>query len=346
MIKVLVATVSALLLASTVGSGSALAEENVQVERLAGADRYATAAAVALDGWPNGSDVVLARGDDFPDGLAAAFLANPGPFPILLTEPGRLPAATLSALQELGSRHITIAGGVSAVSAEVERDLRARGFLTTRFGGTDRFDTAAAIAASRPENIYYDDNRQTHVAVLANGYRFADALAAGPMAAMQDFAIPILLTESNLIPNTTRQALLDRSIGHVLIVGGTAVVSDQVTDALTEMGVTFERVSGADRTATAAAVADLTHRYLGWSADHVNLVRGDAFPDALPAGPHGGAEQAPILLTTAPNVLGDATRDYLQRRRATIQSIDVFGDQTAVSDTVVEDARFAATTSG
>jgi len=331
------------LLASTAAAVPALAAETVSVERIAGADRYSTAAAAALEGWPDGSDVVLARGDDFPDGLAAAFLANPGPFPILLTDPNKLPAATLNALQELGTRHVTIAGGLSAVSATVEQDLRQRGFLTTRFGGTDRFDTAAAIAASRPENIFYDDARQTYVAVLANGYRFPDALTAGPMAAMQDFAIPILLTDRDRIPNSTRQALLDRSIGHVFIVGGNAVVSDQVTAALTTMGVTFERIAGTDRTATAAAVADLTHRYLGWNADHVNLVRGDAFPDALPAGPHGGAEQSPILLTVAPDVLGEATRDYLQRRSVTIQSIHVFGDQTAISDATAEDARSAAT---
>ncbi|HEU5083307.1 MAG TPA: cell wall-binding repeat-containing protein, partial [Acidimicrobiales bacterium] len=102
--KFLTATLCAVLLASTATTVPALAAETVSVERIAGADRYSTAAAVALDGWPNGSDVVLARGDDFPDGLAAAFLANPGPFPILLTDPNRLPAATLSALQELGTR--------------------------------------------------------------------------------------------------------------------------------------------------------------------------------------------------------------------------------------------------
>jgi len=45
------------------------------MRRIAGADRYATAAAVGLDRWGNGSvsDTFVANGTDPSDALAAAF---------------------------------------------------------------------------------------------------------------------------------------------------------------------------------------------------------------------------------------------------------------------------------
>lgn len=90
-----------------------------RVERVAGEDRYATAAAVAAvaDTDPSHRDVILSTGADFPDALVGGTYG----VPVLLTAPGVLPPATEAALaQRRGSvRHLVVVGGPRAVSDAV-----------------------------------------------------------------------------------------------------------------------------------------------------------------------------------------------------------------------------------
>lgn len=62
-------------------------------ERLAGLNRYETAIEISQAAFPEDDsvdNVVLARGDDFPDALAGVPLANDLEAPILLTRTGDL----------------------------------------------------------------------------------------------------------------------------------------------------------------------------------------------------------------------------------------------------------------
>ena len=60
----------------------------VPVTRLAGADRYATSAAVSAWAYPGGaSSVFLAAGTAFPDALSGAVAAGLAGVPMLLTNP-------------------------------------------------------------------------------------------------------------------------------------------------------------------------------------------------------------------------------------------------------------------
>jgi putative cell wall-binding protein len=90
-------------------------------ERIAGTDRFDTAAALARQ--RPGKHVLLATGTDFPDGLAGTPLAG-RTGPLLLTLPTALPAATAEALQELAPTTITVLGGPGAVSEEVASRVR------------------------------------------------------------------------------------------------------------------------------------------------------------------------------------------------------------------------------
>ena len=85
-----------------------------RVRRLAGADRYGTAAAIATDRFSTASQVVLATGSAFPDALAAAPYARWQQAPVLLTG-GCLPPVTLSFLRSHGWTDVTVVGGTSAV---------------------------------------------------------------------------------------------------------------------------------------------------------------------------------------------------------------------------------------
>ena len=57
------------------------------------------------------------------------------------------------------------------------------------------------------------------------------------------------------------------------------------------------RLAGAGRFETAVAIADFAYDTLGFDETGVILARGDAFADALAAGPLGGVNEFPIVLT-------------------------------------------------
>src|SRR5688572_24578483 len=75
------------------------------VDRHAGADRYATAAAISAATFASGVQVAfVATGTDFPDSLAGGSPAGRLKAPILLTPRGDLPTATRAELVRLAPR--------------------------------------------------------------------------------------------------------------------------------------------------------------------------------------------------------------------------------------------------
>ena len=87
------------------------------MERWAGADRYATAAAISLKTYPLGATTAyLASGENYPDALAGAPVAARAGAPLLLTGRDCVPASTRAELTRLRATNIVVLGGTSAVS--------------------------------------------------------------------------------------------------------------------------------------------------------------------------------------------------------------------------------------
>ncbi|SES42880.1 Putative cell wall-binding protein [Pedococcus cremeus] len=86
------------------------------VSRSAGADRYATAAAVSRATFPSATTVYLAAGSSFPDALAGAPAAGSVGAPLLLTAKSCAPAATRAEITRLGATRIVALGGTGVVS--------------------------------------------------------------------------------------------------------------------------------------------------------------------------------------------------------------------------------------
>src|SRR6185437_1207324 len=117
--------------------------------RLAGPNRYATAAAIASDAFPAGATTVyLASGVAFPDALTASALGAAAGAPVLLTAPNALPAETTAALTALHPRDVVIVGGTSAVSNTVASQASANAVTVSRVSGADRYATNAAANAA------------------------------------------------------------------------------------------------------------------------------------------------------------------------------------------------------
>ena len=88
----------------------------IPVARVAGSDRYGTAAAVASAYLPKARTALLATGLSFPDALAATPLAAALKAPILLTTALDLPIPTSDAVRTLAPTRIVALGGTSVVS--------------------------------------------------------------------------------------------------------------------------------------------------------------------------------------------------------------------------------------
>lgn len=104
------------------GSVSAAVEQELRslttsgvVHRIAGADRYATAALVAA-GFPSGAPrVYVAAGDNFPDALSGSALAGAQGVPVLLSAPTWVPGPTLQGLQAMDAGAAVLLGGGGAL---------------------------------------------------------------------------------------------------------------------------------------------------------------------------------------------------------------------------------------
>ncbi|MGM1030676.1 MAG: cell wall-binding repeat-containing protein [Actinomycetota bacterium] len=254
--------------------------------RVAGADRYETAVAVSRRTFPSGAAVVyLARGEDYPDGLAAGPAAAHRGGPVLLTPQASALPAVLAEITRLAPTQVVIVGGTPSVSAAVESSVRALapGRDMVRLGGVDRFETSRLVA----EHAF----PSAASALVATGLNFPDALAAVPVAARRDGPVLLVNGKSGSLDAATAATLRRLGVGWVGVAGDTRSVSAGVATGLAAVVPRVERFAGADRFATAAQLAAV---FGVVSAAY--LASGTGFPDALAGAAAAGAEGAPLLL--------------------------------------------------
>ncbi len=296
--------------------------------RIAGDDRYETAANIALE-FGTADVVYIASGVTFPDALTARLApsgasANArstngftgGDAPTLLTRPDSLPDATAEALDALDPTTIRIIGGPAAVSDDVAQELEGFGAVVERIGGADRYETSALMAADFPVGL--------PVVFVATGEDFPDALSGGAAAARAD--APVLLTRGGDLPVATADALRNLAPQSVIVLGGPGAVSDEVFNAIAQIVPATSRIAGANRYETSAAIALTFERDTG-----VLLATGETYPDALVGGALAGLEGVPLLLT-ASGVLSAETLAALQQLSP--QGTTILGGTGAVSQVV------------
>lgn len=198
--------------------------------RIAGSDRYATAAATARETGTRGV-VALVSGERFPDAVAAgALAAAPWRVPTLLTPADRLHDATRDALRDLGAKTVYVIGGHATVRSSVDDELRDAGYTVERLAGADRYSTSASVAHRAVEAF---EGRQRGV-VFATGSTFPDALTAAGLAARTDAVLALVPPADARLPQEMA-SLVDGSRDRLdcnVVVGGTAAVSPSTADRI------------------------------------------------------------------------------------------------------------------
>ncbi|CAN5332385.1 hypothetical protein BH23ACT9_BH23ACT9_23260 [soil metagenome] len=204
----------------------------VTPRRVAGPDRFATAAAVAAEVVAAGAEIVPyvvegehadpARG--WPDAVATGPLAAFEGRPILLVNAQRLPQATVDALNAIGATGVTVVGGEAAVSPQVASAIADEGFAVQRVAGASRYATSALLHARMVEAGM--DGREVW---LATGANWPDALAAGPAVSFLGHTLA-LVDGTDLDGSPETRALLGPDTTAVHLLGGTSAISDRVRD--------------------------------------------------------------------------------------------------------------------
>ncbi|MEO2104316.1 MAG: M14 family zinc carboxypeptidase [Actinomycetota bacterium] len=172
-------------------------------------------------------------------------------------------------------------------------------------------------------------------AIIASDTVFADALASGTL---QTDGRSLLLNEADELESAVLAELQRLGVEEVIVLGGTAAISEAVTDELEAEGFSVNRIAGETRTETATAIAEsaadtdgllLARAYpLDGSTDATQ-----AFADSLAAG--GWAAQAGTgLLLTQSDELNDSAATYLSSSSAS--DVTAIGGSAAIADIVLD----------
>lgn len=189
---------------------------------------------------------------------------------------------------------------------------------TQRITGVSVYDIATAVAGGT-----CDSETGSHSVALASGENWPDALAGAALDR------PLLLTKQAFLPSATRAYLepcKSHSSAKVIILGGSAAVSDAVAETIRAMGYRVDRFAGDDRYATAHRVA---RTFAPDSLDTVYVASGVNFADAIAAAP-SVTNDTPLILTT-PDELHDEARRFLTDADRTVESVTILGGTAAVS---------------
>ncbi len=325
---------------------------DVSVTRYGGADRYETslqvAEAVAADAGGSLSSVVLVSGRRWTDAVVAAPVAGALGAPVLMTPPDELRADALEFLQQVGVTSAVVVGPDASggahgpgrgVGAGVLEALREAGISAERVAGKDRFGTGVAAAARVTPGAMGDLGL---TAIIASSEVFADALVAGPFAARGIH--PVLLTPPDELHADVSGYLGEAGISHIVLMGGTAALSESVEQSVKDLGIEVSRMAGSTRYDTAAKAAELVDdRYSDTAGQTcfddstVGLARARVPFDSFSAAPLLGRLCAPLVLADPAQIPPD-TATYLDAAREANPSVDlrVFGGDAAVSQAAID----------
>ncbi|GAA0083685.1 hypothetical protein UT300007_01240 [Clostridium sp. CTA-7] len=188
--------------------------------------------------------------------------------------------------------------------------------------GIDRYATAVELSKS--------SFNSAETIVISNGYAIPDGLTATPIASYHKG--PLLLVEKTSIPSSTQDEIKRLGAKNAIIVGGPAVVSQDVENKLRGVGVTnIIRLGGSTRYETALQVAKYIDQNL-YDVENVAIANGYGEADALSIAPISGRDKMPIILVENNSISNDVY-DWLKSE--SLNNAFIIGGTTAVNDNIL-----------
>lgn len=305
-------------------------EDSPLIQRADGNGRIGTALGVSQCVFDATDTVVISRADVYADSLSGAPLANVRQAPVLLTPTDDLTDEVATEIARLGARNVVLLGGVEALDESVEAEARQLGYNVERFGGANRFHTAAIISEQLGGTATTAFITEGGAATPDRGW--PDAVSAAPYAAFSQQ--PILLATAVSLPEETKQALDRMAITEAIVVGGPAAIGDAVFTELQTRGNGPRRLAGSNRYETSVAVYREAVAQ-GMNAEVLFLATGNNWPDALITGPAAAANGQTFMLVDGSSLdASPAIRNEIAANTSVIKNIRLVGGPSTISTDV------------
>lgn len=262
----------------------------VNFTQVVGSDRYDTAAKLSRENFESSDTVILANGLALADGLAITPLASYIKAPILLVRKDSIPTQTIDEIKRIGAKNIIIVGGETVVSNNINKELNKIGIQNIkRLAGNNRYETSLEIAKFIDSNYYNIED-----IVVSNGLTEADAMSIAAIAARKN--MPIILSNSKEIGESTYTWLKGQNLRNSYIIGGETALSNNVLNqinSVTSLDIRNNRLGGINRYETNAMVIN---KFKDSNLDKLYLSKGLTLVDALSSGPIAANNNGVIVL--------------------------------------------------
>ncbi|SPF54360.1 Cell wall-binding protein [Candidatus Desulfosporosinus infrequens] len=196
-----------------------LASLSISTTRIAGQDRYDTSVQIAKAlGTSKGAFVTT--GTDFPDAMSAAPIAAAQGMPILLVPPDSLPTTTQNYLNSSKLATLYVINGSNELSNNLVNQLPNAQVIT----GDDLYERNVNLIEQFSDDLNFD------TIYVATGSDYPDALAASALA--QKNQAPVILLQTDSVPDPVATLLSSKLINEINIIGGDAAISATVESSL------------------------------------------------------------------------------------------------------------------
>jgi len=196
------------------------------ITRISGSDRYSTSVEVGKyidEHCYDISKIVVSNGLGEVDGLSIASAAGRDNMPIILVDKNIIPTTVYDWLKSENLQDAYIIGGTGVISDNVLNKIdaiTAANVKNNRLGGKNRFETNALVIGKFYGNVI-------NKAFIAKGYLLIDALAAGPVAALN--GAPVVISGDDL--SLEQKSVLDKIKADTIIRTGGGI-SDKAVNSL------------------------------------------------------------------------------------------------------------------
>lgn len=189
----------------------------VEVQRIAGKDRYATSFEIAKKLVESGAEIntaYIVAGTGEADALSVASKAGADKQPIILTRKDSIAPEMYAWLKEQNLKDAYFIGGNKVISDNVinsVNEITTNDVTANRIAGNNREETNAKVI----EKLYTGGFSNVYA---AKSNVLVDALSAGPMAAQRN--CPVVLVNTNGLTDAQKNVLSGKYADHVYQIGG------------------------------------------------------------------------------------------------------------------------------
>ena len=189
----------------------------VEVQRIAGKDRYATSFEIAKKLVESGAEIntaYIVAGTGEADALSVASKAGADKQPIILTGKDSIAPEMYAWLKEQNLEDAYFIGGNKVISDDVinsVNEITTNDVTANRIAGNNREETNAKVI----EKLYKGGFSNVYA---AKSNVLVDALSAGPMAAQRN--CPVVLVNSRGLTDAQKNVLSGKYVDHVYQIGG------------------------------------------------------------------------------------------------------------------------------